>query len=178
MPTLVHASEQIDFDKPGKHHYQVAFHLDGAWGYSLVPLTVVNGRRGKNTTGVICFGGTHGNEYEGQIAVKNLCTDLDPDAMSGRVVLLPQLSESACVANSRDVAARWRQHEPRLSRAGARQHLVPYRALREDAHLSTGPRCDRYSLRRQGRSFPHLRFLPSDPGSRATSRNRARGSTL
>jgi predicted deacylase len=101
MPTLVHASDQIDFEKPGKHHYQVAFHLDGAWGYSLLPLTVVNGHRGKNSNGVICFGGTHGNEYEGQIAVKNLCTDLDPDAMSGRVVLLPQLSESACVTNSR-----------------------------------------------------------------------------
>jgi predicted deacylase len=101
MPTLVHPSEQIDFEKPGKHHYQVAFHLDGAWGYSLVPLTVINGRRGKNTNGVICFGGTHGNEYEGQIAVKTLCTDLDPDALSGRVVLLPQLSESACIANTR-----------------------------------------------------------------------------
>ncbi len=101
MLTLVHASEQIDFEKPGKHHYQVAFHLDGAWGYSLVPLTVINGRRGKNSNGIICFGGTHGNEYEGQIAVKNLCTDLDPHAMSGRVVLLPQLSESACIANSR-----------------------------------------------------------------------------
>jgi hypothetical protein len=41
VPTLVHASEQIDFDKPGKPHYQVAFHLDGAWGYSLVPLISV-----------------------------------------------------------------------------------------------------------------------------------------
>ncbi len=101
MPTLVHAAEQIDFDSPGKRHYQVAFHLDGTWGYSLVPLTVINGHRGKNTNGVICFGGTHGNEYEGQIAVKNLCADLDPDAMMGRVVLLPQLSESACVGNSR-----------------------------------------------------------------------------
>ena len=50
---------------------------------------------------MICFGGTHGNEYEGQIAVKRLCTDLDPDRMAGRVVLVPQLSESACIANSR-----------------------------------------------------------------------------
>ena len=41
------------------------------------------------------------HEYKGQIAIKNLFTDLDPHAMSGRVVLLPQLSESACVANSR-----------------------------------------------------------------------------
>jgi predicted deacylase len=101
MPLLVHDAEQIDFEKPGKHHYQVAFHLDGAWGYSLLPLTVVNGRRGGNHNGVVCFGGTHGNEYEGQIAVKRLCADLDPEVMTGRVVLIPQLSESACVANSR-----------------------------------------------------------------------------
>jgi predicted deacylase len=101
MPILVHDSEQLDFDKPGKHHYHVAFHLDGSWGYSLVPLTVINGRRGKSRDNVICFGGTHGNEYEGQIAVKRLCADLDADKIAGRVVLIPQLSESACAANTR-----------------------------------------------------------------------------
>lgn len=101
MTPVVHNPGQIDFEKPGKHHYQAAFHLDGAWGYSLVPLTVINGLRGSNKNGVICFGGTHGNEYEGQIAVKRLCADLDPEQMTGRVILMPQLSESACTANSR-----------------------------------------------------------------------------
>ncbi len=101
MPTVVHNAEQIDFESPGKRHYQVAFHLDGTWGYSLVPLTVINGRAGRNMNSVICFGGTHGNEYEGQISVKRLCTDLDPDRMTGRVILIPQLSESACAGNSR-----------------------------------------------------------------------------
>ncbi len=101
MPTIVHQAADIDFDSPGKRHYLVAFHLDGTWGNSLVPLTVVVGRRGNNANGVLCFGGTHGNEYEGQIAVKRLCADLDPDRLSGRVVLMPQLSESACNAGSR-----------------------------------------------------------------------------
>jgi len=101
MPILVHNPESIDFAKPGKHHYQVAFHLDGTWGYSLLPLTVINGLRGASAENVICFGGTHGNEYEGQIAVKRLCADLDAGALAGRVVLIPQLSESACNANSR-----------------------------------------------------------------------------
>ena len=101
MPTVIHNFDDIDFDRPGKHHYQVAFHLDGSWGYSVVPLTVINGKRGPNANGVICFGGTHGNEYEGQVGVKRLCTDLDAGEMAGRVVLMPQLSESACVANSR-----------------------------------------------------------------------------
>jgi predicted deacylase len=99
--TVVHNPEQLDFDRPGKQHYQIALHLDGTWGYSLVPLTVINGRAGRNANTLICFGGTHGNEYEGQIAVKRLCADLDPERMAGRAILMPQLSESACSANSR-----------------------------------------------------------------------------
>lgn len=93
----------IDFTRPGKHHYKAAFHLDGSWGYSLVPITVINGTRstGEPATGVAVFGGTHGNEYEGQIAVKRLCLDLDPAEMAGRVILMPQLSERACAAHTR-----------------------------------------------------------------------------
>ncbi len=103
--TLVHDPAQLDFDRPGKHHYQVAFHLDGSWGYSLVPVTVINGllpdAPGAPPPGVAAFGGTHGNEYEGQIALKRLCRDLDPAAMRGRVILVPQLSETACRAGLR-----------------------------------------------------------------------------
>ncbi|HTV00488.1 MAG TPA: succinylglutamate desuccinylase/aspartoacylase family protein [Luteitalea sp.] len=93
----------IDFTRPGKHHYKAAFHLDGSWGYSLVPITVINGLRpsANAPTGVAVFGGTHGNEYEGQITVKRLCHDLDPAEMSGRVILMPQLSERACHAHTR-----------------------------------------------------------------------------
>ena len=105
MPTIIHHPDQIDFDKPGKHDYQVTFHLDSGWGYSLVPLTIINGTRagsaGSNSPGLAAFGGTHGNEWEGQVAVKQLCQELDPGQISGRVILMPQLSQSACVANQR-----------------------------------------------------------------------------
>jgi predicted deacylase len=105
MATVIYDHAGIDFAKPGKHHYQIAFHLDSSWGYSLVPLTVINGLREPKSqsapAGVAAFGGTHGNEWEGQVAVKRLCQDLDPAQMSGRVILAPQLSESACVANTR-----------------------------------------------------------------------------
>lgn len=102
MVTVVYDHAGIDFLKPGKHHYQVAFHLDSNWGYSLVPMTVINGLKGSAEKNVVAIGGTHGNEYEGQVAVKRLCWDLDPEEMSGRVILIPQLSESACVANLRE----------------------------------------------------------------------------
>jgi len=105
MATVVYKPSSIDFEKPGKHHYQVGFHLDSSWGYSLVPLTVINGLRepGKvdRPPGVAVFGGTHGNEWEGQVAVKRLSQDLDAAEISGLVILMPQLSESACVANQR-----------------------------------------------------------------------------
>jgi predicted deacylase len=95
--------DRVDFDRPGKHHYRLAFHLDSRWGYSLVPMTVINGQRPQDPgAGIAIFGGTHGNEYEGQIAVKRLCRDLDPNEMRGRVILMPQLSEAACAAHARD----------------------------------------------------------------------------
>ena len=100
-PDVIFDPAKIDWDRPGKHHYQVAFPLDGSWGYSLVPLTVVNGQKGPNPNGVVAFGGTHGNEWEGPVAIKRLCRDLDPISLSGRVILIPQLSESACNANTR-----------------------------------------------------------------------------
>ena len=105
MPTIIHQPEQIDFDRPGKHHYQLAFHLDSSWGNSLVPLTVINGLQppasGAAPPGLAAFGGTHGNEWEGQVAVKRLCQELDPAEMCGCVILMPQLSESACAVNQR-----------------------------------------------------------------------------
>jgi predicted deacylase len=105
MPaTVIHDLNEVDFDKPGKAHYQVAFHLDSSWGYSLVPMTVINGTaeaEGQTLPGVAVFGGTHGNEYEGQVAVKRLCTDLEAKEVRGRVILIPQLSETACRAHER-----------------------------------------------------------------------------
>lgn len=98
---IVYSPESIDWDRPGVSHYRVAFPLDGKWGYSLVPVTVVNGRLGSSQDNVLIVGGTHGNEWEGQIAVRRLAAELDPDQMRGRVILIPQLSPSACAANSR-----------------------------------------------------------------------------
>lgn len=100
-PEVIFDPATIDWAQPGKHHYQIAFHLDGTWGYSLVPLTIINGLKGPNPNGVVAFGGTHGNEWEGPVAIKRLCQDLDPAELSGHIILMPQLSESAGNANTR-----------------------------------------------------------------------------
>lgn len=102
---IVRAPGDLDLSSPGKRHYQIAFPLDSSWGYSLVPFTVIRGTRATGraatTEGIAVFGGTHGNEYEGQVAVKQLCQELDADAIRGTVFLFPQLSESACRAHAR-----------------------------------------------------------------------------
>lgn len=109
--TTVHDFDQIDFDRPGKSMYELAFHYDGSWGNALVPLTVINGTAQNGTPGhdigshgrsVVCFGGTHGNEYEGQVAVWRLMHELDPAQLRGRVILMPRLNVPACVAGTRE----------------------------------------------------------------------------
>ena len=106
MSDVVHDPSDLDLTRPGATHHRLAFHLDGSWGYSLVPITVINGLLpvppgAPAPPGVAVFSGTHGNEYEGQVAVSRLCRDLDPARMRGRVILMPQLSETACRAHQR-----------------------------------------------------------------------------
>jgi len=96
----VHYHGSIDFDRPGKSLYEVAFHYDGEWGNALVPLVVINGEAGPGP-GVAVFGGTHGDEYEGQVAVWRLMHELDPTLMRGRLLMLPRLNTPACIAGTR-----------------------------------------------------------------------------
>ncbi len=101
MSQIIYNHDEIDFDRPGKSLYEVAFHYDGEWGYAMVPMAVINGR-GPRRKSIVAFGGTHGNEYEGQVSVWRLMHDLDPDELSGRVILIPRLNQPACVAGRRD----------------------------------------------------------------------------
>lgn len=101
MGAIIYNHDEIDFDKPGKSLYEVAFHYDGEWGYALVPLAVINGT-GPRRKNIAAFGGTHGNEYEGQVSVWKLMHELDPNEMSGRLILMPRLNQPACVAGQRD----------------------------------------------------------------------------
>jgi hypothetical protein len=62
---LIHDSAGIDFARPGKHHYRVAFHLDSRWRYSLVPLTVINGLRAPDTDAIPhATRATHATTYQ------------------------------------------------------------------------------------------------------------------
>lgn len=109
--TIVHDHNTIDFDRPGKSMYEVAFHYDGTWGNALAPLAVINGAAGPGKS-VVCFGGTHGNEYEGQVAVWRLMHELDPAQISGRVILMPRLNTPACISGTRESRMDHPHHRP------------------------------------------------------------------
>lgn len=91
----------FDLDAPGKHHgYLSLIHSDHRHAHSVIPIpvTVVNGGDGPT---VLITAGVHGDEYAGIAAVRQLIAELKPEAVTGRVILLPQLNYPACLESTR-----------------------------------------------------------------------------
>jgi predicted deacylase len=95
---------QLDLDSPGRRDYLVALEHDSLWGDHLIPLTVIVGRDAKEGKGLVAFGSNHGNEYEGPVAIKHLVREIDADAVTGRVILVPVLNVAAFRTGTRDSA--------------------------------------------------------------------------
>jgi predicted deacylase len=92
---------QIDWDRAGARFYHVPFTLDGTWGRVRVPVYVACSTRPGPT--VVAIGGTHGDEYEGPVGLKNLIRELDPARLaSGRLIVIPVLNVPAFRAARRD----------------------------------------------------------------------------
>ena len=91
----------LDWDSPGKRLSHVPFTLDATWGRVRLPLCVICGPRPGKT--VVAIGGTHGDEYEGPVGLKNLIATLGAaDVVAGRVIVLPTLNVPAFQAARRD----------------------------------------------------------------------------
>jgi N-alpha-acetyl-L-2,4-diaminobutyrate deacetylase len=90
-----------DFDRDGKQMtYLLVPHSrdDSAWGTVQIPLVIVKNGRGP---GLLLTGGTHGDEYEGQIVLAELARSLQPDEIKGCVIIIPSLHMPACQAGAR-----------------------------------------------------------------------------
>lgn len=93
--------DQIDWESPGARRYSVPFTSDGTWGRIRVPLYVACARHAGPT--IVAIGGTHGDEYEGPVGLKNLIDDLDPAALAqGRLIVIPVLNVPAFRVARRD----------------------------------------------------------------------------
>ncbi|MEO5737998.1 MAG: succinylglutamate desuccinylase/aspartoacylase family protein [Variovorax sp.] len=99
QPSPVRAD--IDLDAPGKRfgHIRVPHSThESAYGWIAVPLAVIRGGPGPD---VLLTAGNHGDEYEGQIALLKLMRGLAPDAVSGRLIIIPRLNLPAAAAGRR-----------------------------------------------------------------------------
>jgi predicted deacylase len=69
-----------------------------AYGHLPIPLAVV--RNGAGPT-LFLMAGSHGDEWEGQIALARLIRDLRPESIRGRLIILPSANFPAARANMR-----------------------------------------------------------------------------
>jgi len=92
---------RIDFEAEGKQFGSLDVphsSNESAWGALRVPIVVI--RRGEGPT-LLFTGGNHGDEYEGPIALMKLARSLAPEAIQGRLILLPALNLPAVLAGTR-----------------------------------------------------------------------------
>lgn len=86
---------EIDLDRPGKNFGRIALQQStniSAWGELHVPIVCINGGAGP---AVLLIGATHGDEYEGPIALLKLIEELDPKEVTGRIIVIPRISGDA-----------------------------------------------------------------------------------
>ncbi|MDB5348843.1 MAG: putative deacylase [Planctomycetota bacterium] len=102
MPREVVQPDGLDLDTPGRRDYWVALEHGTMWGTHLIPVTVFVGNQAKPGRGLVAFGSTHGNEYEGPAAIKNLMEEISADEVLGRIILIPVLNPEAFRTGTRD----------------------------------------------------------------------------
>jgi N-alpha-acetyl-L-2,4-diaminobutyrate deacetylase len=91
----------VDFNADGVQHgfLRLPWSRDeSAWGNLMIPITIV--RNGEGPTALLT-GASHGDEYEGPVALVDLARTLDPAAVSGRAIILPYLNFPAFLAGRR-----------------------------------------------------------------------------
>jgi predicted deacylase len=101
MLTEITPINEIDWESPGGRRYSVPFTYDGTWARLRLPLYVACGPKPGKT--IVAIGGTHGDEYEGPVAYKNLINSFEPSTMAeGRLIVIPVLNLPAFYAARRE----------------------------------------------------------------------------
>jgi len=92
---------EVDYEKDGTQHgFLRLFHSTHESAYGFIPIPIVVIRNGPGPTALL-ISGTHGDEYEGQVALCNLVKSLVPSRIQGRVIILPAANFSAALAGRR-----------------------------------------------------------------------------
>ena len=91
----------IDLDAPGKRigHLELVWSDDEhAYGIIPVPIAVIANGNGPS---VLVTAGVHGDEYEGLVITRKLIAEIAPDAITGRIVIMPGVNWPAVRARRR-----------------------------------------------------------------------------
>lgn len=92
---------EVDFNAAGKHFgYLRVPHSVHRSAYGWLPFPVASIRNGDGPT-VIVMAGNHGDEYEGQIIVSRLIREVQPEMVTGQLILLPMANFPAAQAGTR-----------------------------------------------------------------------------
>lgn len=91
----------VDFNADGVQHGFLRLpwsRNESAWGNLMIPITVI--RNGAGPTALLT-GASHGDEYEGPVALVDLVQTLRPEQVRGRVIIIPFLNFPAFRAGTR-----------------------------------------------------------------------------
>jgi predicted deacylase len=93
MTTTV--SMTLDLDAPGKNTgYLVVGDSTNQSGWASHRVPIISVKNGEGPT-VLVIGGTHGDEYEGQIAAATLSRSINIEDVTGRLIIIPCISMEA-----------------------------------------------------------------------------------
>ncbi len=95
-------ANQLDLIQPGRRDYSVCLEHPTLWGFIRIPVTVWVGKEASQGEGILAIGSTHGDEYEGPVALKRLLHEIDIEAVDGRLILVPVLNPAAFASGVRD----------------------------------------------------------------------------
>jgi len=92
----------IDFARGGKQVGHLSLpKITNTAGWASTFVHIAQVANGDGPT-VLVLAGNHGDEYEGQVAALRLLQELQPEQVSGRVIVIPVLSSAASKANTRN----------------------------------------------------------------------------
>ena len=95
MPSYGPISYDIDLDTPGKRVGNLHLtYSDNLHASSVIPIPVAVIANGEGPTVLLCAG-THGNEYEGQVLLRELVGELSAEKVEGRLIVMPSLNMPA-----------------------------------------------------------------------------------
>ena len=85
----------LDLESPGKRTGSVHLvHSDNVHASSVIPIPIAVIVGGAGPSVLLCAG-THGNEHEGQVILRELVRELTPERVEGRVIVMPSLNMPA-----------------------------------------------------------------------------------